>query len=135
MTPHPPGPRPARVLIADDRRASLASLAWHIDAHPGLEVVGVAGDAGAALALGLRMLPDVAVLDARTPGLGAGPLPGTPAHGAPRPGIPVILMSAAPAEIFGAGCGAMGAVTALPRDADPDALLRAIARAGGAPRA
>lgn len=119
--------RATRVLVADDNAASRRRLARHIAAHPRFEVVGVTADPRAARGLSRRLRPDIALVGARTPGLrGSGPWHGLgDASGAV---IPVILLSAAPARVFGAGCGRIGVVTALPRDLPPADLLRAIAK-------
>lgn len=62
--------RPAvRVLVADDFPLMRDGMASALDRDPGIEVVGVAGDGDAALALARKSEPDVIVLDLRMPGL------------------------------------------------------------------
>jgi EAL domain-containing protein (putative c-di-GMP-specific phosphodiesterase class I)/CheY-like chemotaxis protein len=64
--------RRIRVLVAEDEPSVRAALAGLIRAEPGLELVGEAADAGAAVELADAEKPDVAVIDVRMPG-GGGP--------------------------------------------------------------
>jgi DNA-binding NarL/FixJ family response regulator/EAL domain-containing protein (putative c-di-GMP-specific phosphodiesterase class I) len=64
---------PARVvtvLIADDDPEFRSALAAVVDRAPGLELVGVADDATAAIQLACKVLPMVAVVDVRMGGGG-----------------------------------------------------------------
>jgi len=61
-----------RVLIADDDSAVRAALAALMRTDPGLELVGVAGDADEAIELARHLRPDLALLDVRMPA-GGGP--------------------------------------------------------------
>lgn len=61
-----------RVLVADDDPGVLGALCDLLGAVPGMAVVARARDAGEAVELAARSLPDVAVLDVRMPG-GGGP--------------------------------------------------------------
>jgi two-component system nitrate/nitrite response regulator NarL len=58
-----------RVVVADDHDAYRRGLARAIDRHHGLELAGEAADGESALDLVLRLVPDVALLDVRMPGL------------------------------------------------------------------
>jgi len=62
--------RTIRVLLADDDPAILAALKKLIDGEPGMTVSGMAHDAGEAIALAERGLPDVALVDVGMPGGG-----------------------------------------------------------------
>src|SRR5690349_4599076 len=56
-----------RVLIADDDPAVREALVDLLRDEPGLDLVGVAGDADEAIRLATETQPAVAVLDARMP--------------------------------------------------------------------
>src|SRR5579862_9817281 len=56
-----------RILIADDHESVRTVVRDVIEAHPGWEVVGEAGDGQQALEIALREKPDVAVLDLSLP--------------------------------------------------------------------
>ena len=59
----------ARVLIVDDFELVRAGLRMGLEAEPGVEVVGEAGDGLAAVAEAARLRPDVVLMDVRMPGL------------------------------------------------------------------
>ena len=62
----PAGPDvPLRILIVDDHTIMREGLAAVLGAHPGLEVVGQAGDGEKALQLFRELAPDVSVVDLR----------------------------------------------------------------------
>lgn len=56
-----------RVLLADDQDLVRAGLRSLLDAQDGVEVVGEAADGAEAVALAVRLLPDVVVMDLRMP--------------------------------------------------------------------
>ena len=58
---------PLTVVIADDEAAVRAALVDMLGEHPELAVVGVAGDAEAAIRLAGEHHPGVAVIDVRIP--------------------------------------------------------------------
>lgn len=57
-----------RVLIVDDEPPARARLRRLLAAHPGVQVVGEAGDADSALAAVSALAPDVLLLDVQMPG-------------------------------------------------------------------
>ncbi|MBA3780669.1 response regulator transcription factor [Nocardioides sp. InS609-2] len=56
-----------RVVVADDQPIICAGFAALLDAQPGLDVVGTAGDGAELLALVAAEQPDVALVDVRMP--------------------------------------------------------------------
>lgn len=95
---------PVRVLVADDDPALLDSIASLLEDESSFELVGTAADAEQAIALALRLRPDVALIDVRMP-----------AGGGPRATTEII--AGAPET----------AVIALSADGDRDSVLRMIA--------
>lgn len=61
--------RPLKVLIVDDEPLARARLRTLLDAQPGVQVVGEAGDGMAALEACQRLHPDLVLLDIAMPGL------------------------------------------------------------------
>ena len=60
-------PRPIRVFLLDDHEIVRRGVRELLEAQPDLEVVGEAGCAAEARAVGPRVHPDVAILDVRLP--------------------------------------------------------------------
>ena len=56
-----------RVLIADDQELIRTGLRMILDAQSGIEVVGEAANGREAVALALRLRPDVCLFDIRMP--------------------------------------------------------------------
>jgi DNA-binding NarL/FixJ family response regulator len=57
------------VLVADDQEIVRTGLRMILDAQPGIEVVGEAGDGQQAVALARQLRPDVCLFDIRMPGM------------------------------------------------------------------
>lgn len=57
-----------RVVLADDHAAIRAGLRMMLDADPGIEVVGEAGNGAAAVVNTRSLRPDVVLMDIRMPG-------------------------------------------------------------------
>ena len=63
-----PTPTPARILIADDEsliRLDLREMLTEL----GYDVIGEAGDGGAAMDLAKKLLPDLVIMDIKMPGM------------------------------------------------------------------
>ncbi|MEU8301333.1 response regulator transcription factor [Micromonospora sp. NPDC048909] len=58
-----------RVLVADDQAIVRTGLTIILNAQPGIEVVGEAGDGRRAVELARRLRPDVCLFDIRMPGM------------------------------------------------------------------
>ena len=80
-----------RVLIAEDDEAVREILASVVSSEPSFELAGAAGDAGEAIDLAARELPDVALVDVRMPGGGVGATRGIKLR---SPGTSVLAFSA-----------------------------------------
>jgi DNA-binding NarL/FixJ family response regulator len=61
------GAEPVRVVIVDDHELFLGGLRMLLDLEDDIEVVGQAGDGGAAVALVAATAPDVVLMDVRMP--------------------------------------------------------------------
>ena len=61
------GTEPIRVIIVDDQELFRRGLTMLMDAEPGLDVVGEAGDGQTGIELASRVAPDVVLLDVRMP--------------------------------------------------------------------
>ncbi|GIJ57169.1 helix-turn-helix transcriptional regulator [Virgisporangium aurantiacum] len=66
---HRRGPAMIRVAVVDDQELVRSAFVLLLQSHPGLEVVGQAGDGRAAVALARSARPDVVLMDVRMPGL------------------------------------------------------------------
>jgi DNA-binding NarL/FixJ family response regulator len=67
---HAPAPRPsAKIILVDDHPLVRDGLRLRLEAVPGLEVAGEAGNADDALALAERLSPDLALMDVAMNGM------------------------------------------------------------------
>lgn len=82
---------PIRVVLADDHTLVRSGIRRILDAHPGFEVVGEAGDGMEALALVQTAAPDVIVLDLNMPGTGG--LDALPKLKLAQPSLKVVVLS------------------------------------------
>ncbi len=67
---------PVRILLVDEQPMLRAGFRTVLGAETGLDVVAEAGDGRTALELARRLLPDIVLMDARTPRLDAAGLLG-----------------------------------------------------------
>nr|MBA2773744.1 response regulator transcription factor [Nocardioidaceae bacterium] len=115
-----------RVLVADDQSIVRAGLSTILDAQPGIEVVGQAADGQDAVALALRLRPDVCLFDIRMPRLDgveatrrlAGPDVANP--------LAVVVITTFDTDEYVRGALRAGARGFLLKDAGPDLLVQAI---------
>jgi PAS domain S-box-containing protein len=121
------GVLPIRVLLAEDEPALQAALRDLIDADDGLEVVGVADDAEAAISKAEQLQPDVALLDVRMP-KGGGPVAARGIAGV-APGTRVLALSAYEDQPTVVEMLRAGAVGYLVKGGRPEEILDAIRRA------
>lgn len=80
-----------RVVLADDHTLVRSGIRRILDAHPGFEVVGEAGDGLEALTLVQTARPDVIVLDLNMPGTGG--LDALPKLKLAHPTLKVVVLS------------------------------------------
>jgi DNA-binding NarL/FixJ family response regulator len=64
---NPPDTKPVRLLIVDDHKVVRLGLHTLLSRHNGIEVVGEAGTASAAVEETARLSPDVVLMDVRLP--------------------------------------------------------------------
>jgi two-component system nitrate/nitrite response regulator NarL len=115
------------VLVADDHPVFRDGLVRVLSARPEFDVVGEARDGREALDLARRLVPTVALLDVKMPGLDGPSI----AHALRRDGVPtrVVLISAhAPSEVVYRAI-ALGAVAFLSKEADPAEICETVAAA------
>jgi two-component system, NarL family, nitrate/nitrite response regulator NarL len=125
------GPRPTRVLIADDHPVFRSGLAYEIGRRTSLTLVAEAADGVEAIVLARAHVPDVAVLDMRMPRLNG--LRVIEALRAAGTGTRVLILSAFRDRQSIYDVMAAGASGYLAKDTARDAICDAIeAIAGGA---
>jgi DNA-binding NarL/FixJ family response regulator len=80
-----------RVLIADDQSLVRTGFKMILDAQSDIEVVGEAGDGGAALTMARTLRPDVILMDVRMPGTDG--ITATGQITAELPGIRILILT------------------------------------------
>lgn len=121
--------RPVRVLLVDDQELLRRGLRKLLDIEPGITVVGEAADGPAALALLATEEVDVALVDARMPGMTGVELIGhiTREHG----GVATVMLTTFDDDEFLFGGLRAGARGFLLKDVAPEELVAAIRTAAG----
>ena len=115
-----------RVLVADDQEIIRTGLRMILDAQPGVEVVGEAGNGRAAVSLARELRPDVCLFDIRMPemdGLEATRLLAGPQVADP---LAVVVITTFDQDDYVHGAIRAGARGFLLKDAGPELLVQAI---------
>jgi DNA-binding NarL/FixJ family response regulator len=116
------------VLVADDQPIVRAGFAALLDAHDGITVVGQAADGVEAVALSLRVQPDVILMDVRMPQLDGNAAtrrilsPENPAAKTPR----IIMLTTFDIDDYVYDALEAGASGFLLKDALPEELVSAV---------
>ena len=115
-----------RVLLADDQALVRAGLSALLDAEPDLEVVATAADGVEALAKARELVPDVACLDIRMPGMdGIEVTRALCGPGVEQP-VPVLVLTTFDLDDYVFGALEAGASGFLLKDAEPEAIAQAV---------
>jgi DNA-binding NarL/FixJ family response regulator len=110
-----------RVLVADDQEIVRTGLRMILDAQPGIEVVGEAGDGKEAVALAKELQPDVCLFDVRMP-----ELDGIEATRQLADTMAVVVITTFDLDEYVHGALKAGARGFLLKDAGPELLAQAI---------
>jgi len=115
-----------RVLVADDQALVRAGLSALLDAEPDLEVVGTAADGVEALAMARRLVPDVACLDIRMPGMDGIEVTRALCGPGADPAVPVLVLTTFDLDDYVFGALEAGASGFLLKDAEPGTIAEAV---------
>jgi DNA-binding NarL/FixJ family response regulator len=115
---------PIRVVIADDQTLVREGLSLMLGLVDGIEVVGVAEDGEAAVALVLAQAPDVALLDLRMPRTDG--VEATTRIRAEAPGVQVVVLTTYADDESVMAALRAGARGYLTKDASSEEIERAI---------
>ncbi|MEU6591239.1 response regulator transcription factor [Streptomyces sp. NPDC046881] len=120
-----------RVLVVDDQFLIRAGLVGLLDAAPGFEVVGEAGDGEEAVRLAAETRPDVILMDIRMPGVnGVEATERILAQAADRPPR-VLVLTTFDLDEYVYGALRAGASGFLLKDSGPERLLAAVTAVDG----
>jgi DNA-binding NarL/FixJ family response regulator len=115
-----------RVLVADDQPLVRAGLSALLDAEPDLEVVATAADGLEALRLARGLVPDVACLDIRMPGMDGIEVTRALCGPDADPLVPVLVLTTFDLDDYVFGALEAGASGFLLKDTDPTAIAAAV---------
>ena len=115
-----------RVLVADDQHLVRTGLAMILDAQPGIEVIGQAGDGREAIEMARRLRPDVCLFDIRMPDIDG--IEATLALAGPDVDDPlaVVVITTFDLDDYVHRALKAGARGFLLKDAGPDLLVQAV---------
>jgi DNA-binding NarL/FixJ family response regulator len=116
--------RPVQVIVVDDQDLMRRGLHRLLELEPGIEVVGEAADGETALRLLGTVAADVALVDARMPGMTGVELIGRIVRD--HPGVEALLLTTFDEDEFVFGSLRAGARGFLLKDASPETLVAAI---------
>ena len=116
-----------RVLLVDDQALMRAGFRALLEDEDDLEVVGEAGDGGAAVELARRLRPDVVLMDVQMPGVDGIEATRRIAADPALAGVRVLILTNFGLDSYVFAALRAGAGGFLLKDADPADLLRAIA--------
>ena len=120
------GPDPIRVVLADDQLLVRSGFRALLEAQPGIEVVGEAGDGREALAVARQQVPDVVLMDIRMPvmdGLAATrAITGDPALST----VKILILTTFELDEYVFDAVRAGASGFLLKDVDPAELVRGL---------
>src|ERR1035437_2152694 len=121
-----------RVLIADDHPLMRKGLADILEGVDDIEVVGAAEDGAAALALAHAVKPDIVLMDISMPGMDG--IEATEKLVEMDSTVRVVMLTSYSEREKITESLAAGAVSYLPKDAPPAAVIRALRSAEGGGR-
>ena len=113
-----------RILLVDDQELVRYGFRLMLQATPGMEVVGEAGDGAEAIAAAQRLQPDVVLMDIRMPGIGG--IEATKRITDSHPNTRVLVLTTYDLDEYAFGALGAGAAGFLLKDTRPDDLLAAI---------
>jgi DNA-binding NarL/FixJ family response regulator len=118
------GPRPVRILLADDQPLLRTGFRMVLSAEDDLDIVGEAGDGAEAVDLARRLLPDVVLMDIRMPRMDG--VAATRAIVKSRLPVRVLILTTFDLDEYVVGSLRAGASGFLAKDVPADDLVTAI---------
>ncbi|GGL15578.1 response regulator [Streptomyces flaveus] len=120
-----------RVLVVDDQFLIRAGLVGLLNAAPGFEAVGEAGDGEEAVQVAAKTRPDVILMDIRMPGMNGIQATEHILADAADPAPRVLVLTTFDLDEYVYGALRAGASGFLLKDSGPERLLAAVAAVGG----
>ncbi|MFJ8113168.1 response regulator [Streptomyces sp. NPDC096132] len=120
-----------RVLVVDDQFLIRAGLVGLLNAAPGFEAVGEAGNGEEAVLLAAQARPDVILMDIRLPGMNGIEATERILAEAAAPTPRVLVLTTFDLDEYVYGALRAGASGFLLKDSGPERLLAAVAAVGG----